>query len=547
MSDASPGMAAHDPRPRRSTARRVLAVAGIALAGAAVSYIAYRLPPPNSSDFDQLWIAARALARHQDPYAAVAASGEAFPLFYPLPAVLLALPVAWLPLDLARAVWAGFGAAMLALAALRYGRGLGAGLLGAGFLNALVLNQWSPLLTAGAVLPWLAVTWIAKPSIGLALFLAYPSRRAAWLGAGLLAVSLAALPGWPAHWLSALRGAFQTSPILQPGGFLLLLALLRWRRAEGRLLAALACVPQTIGLYETVPLFLITRTRWEGYGLAGLSLLAAFIQAWALPRLGQPLPVLLLARWPILLLLVYLPALLLVLRLPAVAPAGPPEAIRGSAMPAGTFGGAVVPGPTAMSVFEPLLAQPLVYRLWQAPFVERKLAPFLAHCDLSRGGRVLDVGCGPGTNARLFAHAEYLGLDLNGAYVQYARRRHRGRFVEADARSFRAGAGDTFDCILVNSFLHHLTTEDVREVLRNLAGLLAEGGAIHILELVLPADPGVPRLLARLDRGESARPAEEWRALFAEQFATEAFEPYVVGALGVPLWHMVYFKGTRPR
>ena len=200
-----------------------------------------------------------------------------------------------------------------------------------------------------------------------------------------------------------------------------------------------------------------------------------------------------------------------------------------------------------MSVLESLLAQPLVYRLWQAPFVRQKLEPFLAHSDVANPGRVLDVGCGPGTNAGLFARADYVGLDWNAAYVEYAQRRYPGRFVTADVRAFDVPPGGSFDCVLVKSLLHHLGDQDVRAVLRNLARLLTEGGAIHILELVLPAQMGPARLLARLDRGESPRPLEEWRALFAEQFATEVFEPYAVGSLGIPLWHMVYFKGRRPR
>jgi hypothetical protein len=47
------------------------------------------------------------------------------------------------------------------------------------------------------------------------------------------------------------------------GGPLILLALLKWRRADARLLVALACVPQTPVLYEVVPLFLLVRTFKE--------------------------------------------------------------------------------------------------------------------------------------------------------------------------------------------------------------------------------------------------------------------------------------------
>jgi hypothetical protein len=52
---------------------------------------------------------------------------------------------------------------------------------------------------------------------------------------------------------------------------LVLLAALRWRRPEARLLVTLACVPQTPLLYEAVPLFLIP-ARWsESWLLAALT------------------------------------------------------------------------------------------------------------------------------------------------------------------------------------------------------------------------------------------------------------------------------------
>jgi len=50
-----------------------------------------------------------------------------------------------------------------------------------------------------------------------------------------------------------------------------------------------------------------------------------------------------------------------------------------------------------------------VYRLWQLPFRQAQLAPILRTNDVSASGRVLDVGCGPGTNADVFRHARYLG------------------------------------------------------------------------------------------------------------------------------------------
>ena len=62
-----------------------------------------------------------------------------------------------------------------------------------------------------------------------------------------------------------------------------------------------------------------------------------------------------------------------------------------------------------MRLTDQVMENPHAYRLWQAPFAEPKFAPVLAHNDLSRVRRVLDVGCGPGTNTHHFAGADYLG------------------------------------------------------------------------------------------------------------------------------------------
>ena len=83
-------------------------------------------------------------------------------------------------------------------------------------------------------------------------------------------------------------------------------------------------------------------------------------------------------------------------------------------------------------MFGSLLVVPLcVYGLWQRPFAGRKFEPIEHHNDLARVRRVLDVGCGPGTNAARFEAAEYVGLDINPGYVAFARRKYRGSFEVA--------------------------------------------------------------------------------------------------------------------
>jgi SAM-dependent methyltransferase len=192
---------------------------------------------------------------------------------------------------------------------------------------------------------------------------------------------------------------------------------------------------------------------------------------------------------------------------------------------------------------EAVLEHTWVYRLWQAPFAEQKFAPILVNNDLKDVRSVLDVACGPGTNTRHFAHTDYVGIDYNESYIRDARRRYGREFVVADARKFTTAPKGHFDLILVNSFLHHLNTDDVRDILLHLRSLLSRGGQIHILELVMPEQFSVAWLLARWDRGKFARSLDEWHSIFAEVFAPTLFEPYILSGLGLPLWNMVYFRG----
>ncbi len=186
------------------------------------------------------------------------------------------------------------------------------------------------------------------------------------------------------------------------------------------------------------------------------------------------------------------------------------------------------------------LEVPLVYRVLQAPFQERKIAPCLAQLSLTPQTRLLDVGCGPGTNAHHFASTQYTGIDVNPDYIQSARRRHAGRFVTGDVTNPDMLPQEQFDVILLNSLMHHLPDEAVGLLLSQLDLRLAPGGRIHILDLILPPGASTARLLARIDRGKFARSLDSWRALFAQSLRIEQLVTFPLGLPGLPLWQMVY-------
>ena len=70
-----------------------------------------------------------------------------------------------------------------------------------------------------------------------------------------------------------------------------------------------------------------------------------------------------------------------------------------------------------MAGIRDILYLPIMYRIWQFPFAHQKMKPVRKDQSLAEAVKVLDVGCGPGTNAKYFTHADYLGLDTNEPYI----------------------------------------------------------------------------------------------------------------------------------
>ena len=314
------------PRSRAPTApglavRLAIAVtAAVAVGGFTLALFLRK--PEHIADFDHVLYGARVLLRGDNPYLAVGPGRELdvpFPLYYPAPALILAAPLTLLSVLWARIVFIALATGTLAYGLTRDGYHRLPALASGAFLSACLLVQWSPLLSAAWFLPPLAALLIVKPNLGLAMAGAWPSRRTlVWTSLGgiaLLAASFAVRPTWLAEWLDVIRHAEHKRPFMfYRGGALLLLALLRWRRPEGRLVALLAVIPQTPGLYDTLLLFAIPATLNEACLLALLSHGARWV---LLPT----------ATYPVFqdvadetarvsIVLVYLPALIMLLRRP---------------------------------------------------------------------------------------------------------------------------------------------------------------------------------------------------------------------------------------
>lgn len=284
--------------------------------GAFIAYFSMKSHPLHlAKDFSYPWRAARALLDGLDPYQVIQATGP-YPynagFFYPLPGAILALPFAPLPPAIAGALFVGIGASLLAWGVIRSAPHRLWLFASAPFVQAAILGQWSPLLTAAALTPALQFVLAGKPTTGFAAWIYRPTWRGVIGGLVVVAIAFVIQPTWLSDWRAAMPSTSRyRGPALTLMGAFLFLGLLRWRRREGRLFVALAIAPQLPVWYEQLMLWLIPSTRWRSLALTACSWVGYLI--WYPNRMSPQQNEI---AFPLMLFSIYAPALVLLLLLP---------------------------------------------------------------------------------------------------------------------------------------------------------------------------------------------------------------------------------------
>ena len=111
--------------------------------------------------------------------------------------------------------------------------------------------------------------------------------------------------------------------------------------------------------------------------------------------------------------------------------------------------------------------------------------PIAADFKSARGLKVLEIGCGLGTDGAQFAEAgaDYTGVDLTDAAVDLARTRFEmfgvpGKFQTADAEQLQFD-DNSFDLVYSHGVLHH--TPDTAKAIREIHRVLRPGGRAMVM------------------------------------------------------------------
>jgi SAM-dependent methyltransferase len=170
-----------------------------------------------------------------------------------------------------------------------------------------------------------------------------------------------------------------------------------------------------------------------------------------------------------------------------------------------------------------ILGIPTVYRLFigviGGAYRDRYSREFI---QPRSGDRVLDIGCGPGDMLAHLPPVEYVGIDVDPRYIETARQRfgRRGTFYCESATETVLQEPGSFDIVMANGLLHHLSNDEARTVLSLARRALKPTGKFVALDGAFIADQsGFERLLLRLDRGRFVRAPEHYVELARETFS----------------------------
>jgi SAM-dependent methyltransferase len=138
------------------------------------------------------------------------------------------------------------------------------------------------------------------------------------------------------------------------------------------------------------------------------------------------------------------------------------------------------------------------------------------------GDKVIDIGCGPAQILPWLPLVDYVGFDVNSAYIASAQRRHAGKgtFVVGDTKSlwddprFRNA-----DIVIGLGILHHLDDHEALHCLRFAYDALKPGGRFVSFEACWVANQGsLSKYIMSKDRGQNIRTEPMYRQLAGSVF-----------------------------
>jgi ubiquinone/menaquinone biosynthesis C-methylase UbiE len=165
---------------------------------------------------------------------------------------------------------------------------------------------------------------------------------------------------------------------------------------------------------------------------------------------------------------------------------------------------------------------------WLMP-EDRFKRDLIRQAAIERGHRVLDLGCGTGTltilTKQLHPESDVVGLDGDPKVLEIARAKAQKAGVEIafqEGMAFQLPYPDgSFDRVLCSLVLHHLSTENKQQALKEVHRVLRAGGGLHVADFGKPGNFAAFLISLMIRLFESV--SDNIKGLLPEMFAQAGF------------------------
>ena len=151
-----------------------------------------------------------------------------------------------------------------------------------------------------------------------------------------------------------------------------------------------------------------------------------------------------------------------------------------------------------------------------AVFVDRYIRP-------EEGDKILDIGCGPADILSHLPGVEYVGLDMNSAYINHARKRfgNKGRFLAQRVSQgvINSISPSGFDTVLAKGVLHHLNDDEAIQLFELARYALKPTGRVITFDgCYVNGQSWLTQFILSRDRGKYVRTKEAYLDLASTLF-----------------------------
>lgn len=171
-----------------------------------------------------------------------------------------------------------------------------------------------------------------------------------------------------------------------------------------------------------------------------------------------------------------------------------------------------------------LLALPIVYRLHNLIMGKSNINRTVINDFVKpkKGDKILDIGCGEADILNFLPEVDYIGIDGNKKYIEYAKKRfhNRGKFQCALVDKHNLEEQGTFDFMFAFGLIHHLEDEDVIKLYQLAKAALKKDGKLITFDGVYTEDQSkFSKWLVSKDRGQSVRDIKGYTSLAEKEFS----------------------------